>query len=130
MRAVNSHGHSKSSRVEKIIAMNAPSKPRDVQVSLDGTTMTVTWKSPKTDGGSPIVSYIVLANADGGLDFSCPQPKPATARSCQITGVAPGATYLVKLWASNFVDQLVDASPLIVGTGWGDTTKPVSVVVP
>jgi len=130
VRAVNSRGHSRSSRVEKIIAMNTPSKPRHVQASVNGNTITVTWKAPKTDGGSPIVNYIVLANADGGLNSSCPQPTPANARSCQITGVVPGTTYFVTLWASNFVAQPADASPLIVETGDGDTTKPVPVVVP
>ena len=130
VRAVNSRGHSKSSDVHKIIAVNSPSVPRDVRVSVEGTTITVTWKKPKTDGGSPITAYIALANADGGLDFSCPQPTPPTARSCQMTGVTPGTTYLVTLLADNHVEQPADASPMIVGTGWNVTTEPIPVVVP
>lgn len=130
VRAVNSRGHSKSSDVHKIIAVNSPSVPRDVRISVEGTTITVTWKKPKTDGGSPINAYVALANADGGLNFSCPQPTPPTARSCRMTGVTPGTTYLVTLFAENYVEQPADASPMLVGTGSGATTKPVPVVVP
>lgn len=130
VRAVNSRGHGKSSEVRKIIAVNAPSVPRDVKVGVEGTTITVTWKKPKTDGGSPITGYVALANADGGINFSCPQPTPATARSCQMTGVTPGTTYLVTLFAENYVEQPADASPMLVGTGWDVTTEPLTVVVP
>lgn len=97
--------------MQKIIAMDAPSKPRHVVATVRGTTITVTWKAPKTDGGSPIVEHYVLADADGGLNSSCSQPTPGTARSCTITGVVPGASYLVTLTASNFVEPTRIAIP-------------------
>lgn len=79
-------------------APTVPGTPTGVQAQPGGGSVTVTWKAPATDGGSPITSYVVTAVPGGA---SCTVAAPAT--SCTITGLTPGASYTFAVVARNLV---------------------------
>lgn len=132
VRAVNKAGHSKKSKTRSIIAVSAPSKPRSVKVVPDGSGVTVTWKAPKSDGGRPVLSYdVVAANDVKDLYAVCDNPVPdGAARSCTITGLVSGESYVLRMLASNYVEQPYDESPQIVGDGDSDFTTDLPFTAP
>lgn len=79
-------------------APQAPGSPTNVQGKPEGGTVTVSWRPPATDGGSPIISYTVTAVPGGA---TCTAIAPAT--SCTITGLTPGARYAFLVVARNAV---------------------------
>lgn len=81
-----------------------PSAPRDVAVTVKGTSVSVRWAAPSSAGAWPIVGY--TASTTPG-DFSC----VTAALSCTITGLAPGQTYKVTVRADSWagVGELSDA---------------------
>lgn len=81
--------------------------------------VTVTWRAPKSDGGRPVVSYDVVAASDVKDMYTvCSDPVPdGAARSCTLTGLEPGESYVLRMAASNLIDQPYDESPQIVGDG-------------
>lgn len=89
-------GHTTRSSVSTFVvtAAEAPSAPRDVVASAGGTSVTVSWAAPESDGGAPLEQYEVrLRNGntiavDGGV------------RTATFTGLAPGV-YSAKVVARN-----------------------------
>lgn len=88
-----------------------PSAPQDVTVSLTGTTATITWSAPASDGGSAITDYVVT-----GTPGSATCTAAAPALTCQITDLAEGTQYTFSVVADNAVGSSVPASaaPILV----------------
>lgn len=88
--------------------------------TASGTTATVTWEAPASDGGASIEDYTVTAyrasdNSNAGR--SCTTANGA-ARSCTVTGLPGGVRYYFKVTARNSA-----------GTGAASiATGPVSIV--
>ncbi len=95
VRAVNAVGSGDASDSADVTPAGPPSPPRSVTTSVRGTSATVTWQAPATDGGAPITGYVVTARP-GGLTCTT-----TGATSCVITGLAPGATYTFEVAAMN-----------------------------
>ena len=69
----------------------------------NGTTATVSWNAPSSDGGSAVLDYTVTAyrasdNSNSGR--SCTTPDGSTL-SCQVTGLTGGVEYYFKVTARN-----------------------------
>ncbi|MEY4227668.1 MAG: hypothetical protein RLZ84_260 [Actinomycetota bacterium] len=83
-----------------VLPLDAPSGPRDVVIeTADGRTATVSWSSPVSDGGSPLVRYTV-APSTGSCALSS-----NLATSCEVTGLTPGQSFSVAVRAVNSVGQ-------------------------
>ncbi len=52
-----------------------PGAPRDIKVTSSTDGITVSWKAPNKDGGSPVTNYIVKSDLQG---FSCDIAAPGT----------------------------------------------------
>jgi hypothetical protein len=128
VRAVNKKGHSKPSRMQTVIPVLGPSVPRDVAVTVVAGGVAVSWKAPKHDGGRPITGYHVVAANDDAQLFGFCDPS-GTARSCTITGLVPGTTYNLRMWAANYAEQAEDANPEVIGWTASDFTKDIPFVV-
>lgn len=82
------------------IPTTTPSAPRNPQVTADpGTTATVAWQEPRSNGGVAITSYTVTVSPSG----TCTASIAATSRvgSCTISGLTPGTTYTFTIVAVN-----------------------------
>ncbi len=75
-----------------------PSAPTALAVtpSADGTSATVTWSPPSSDGGSPVTGYQLTRTGAAPLDLG-----PVGTHTW--TGLTPGATYLFTVVAKNAV---------------------------
>jgi hypothetical protein len=70
-----------------------------------GTTATVSWPAPVSDGGSPVTDYNVTVSGEGG-PFTCTATPPA--RSCDVSGLIRGAEYEVEVEVVNGVGSSTD----------------------
>ena len=80
-----------------------PSSPTNLAVALDGTSATVSWTAPSSDGGTEISSYsVTLKNSDETKSCSA----PASATSCKIEGLTQGVDYSVEVIALSNQEKL------------------------
>jgi hypothetical protein len=89
--------------------VSAPAVPRKVAVKRHGTTLSVKWKAPASDGGRAITSYRVSAFALS-VSLKRPAKTPPTVtvttasgkqRSIRISGLRAGWLYEVTVQAVN-----------------------------
>ncbi len=78
---------------------SAPAPPRSLSVHIKGAKATLRWKPPASDGGSPIVSYTVVALAAGQAPAG--GTLPPSARSMVIDRIAANHLYTFKVVATN-----------------------------
>ncbi|MEI8126454.1 MAG: fibronectin type III domain-containing protein [Actinomycetota bacterium] len=96
--ASNANGQSPDSVVSNVILMSqAPAAPSGVVAIPDGTTATISWNPPSTDGGSQILSYTASSQ---GAAFSCTVNGDTT---CQIQNLVLGTSYSFSVIATNAV---------------------------
>jgi outer membrane protein OmpA-like peptidoglycan-associated protein len=95
VRAVNAVGGGAASDAADVTPAGTPDVPRSVQAVLHGTSATITWQAPASDGGSPVIGYVVTAQPGG---MTC---TTTGATSCTITGLAPRKSYTFQVVAVN-----------------------------
>ena len=71
-----------------------PSAPRNVSVSVKGTTATVKWAKPSSDGTWPVSGYTAFVMED---NQSC----NTEVLTCRLTDLEPGQTYNVGVTADS-----------------------------
>lgn len=98
VRAFSAVGPGPSSAPSPVLrAITVPGRTRAVAVVAGSRRLTVGWRAPVADGGSPIIGYVARA-APGGR--SCATDG---RRSCTITDLEPGTAYTVTVRARNAV---------------------------
>ena len=107
-----------------VMPLSAPSAPRDLSIeSPTGASARVSWRTPETDGGNAISSYVVTTN-NGTCTLSS-----ALSTACTINGLQSGIALTVSVRAVNNVGQSVAAtSSLTLPTVPGAPT--IGVMVP
>lgn len=106
IRAANKVGESEPANIADRITMKnpwtVPNPPRDPEiVDWTATTLSLTWKEPDSDGGSPITGYVVEYKekmASTWKSFYEPDPKK---RNAIISDLRTGAFYVVRVRARN-----------------------------
>ena len=83
-----------------------PSAPTDVAATAGDAKATVTWAAPTATGGSPITGYTVAAVEDASKICT---PTPATALTCEVTGLANGTAYTFTVTANNGTHTAISA---------------------
>ena len=73
-----------------------PTAPQSVAAKATGTTATITWRAPASDGGAPPSKYVVTA-APGGASVST----AGDVRTATITGLKANKSYTFKVVAVN-----------------------------
>lgn len=106
IRAANHVGESEPANINDRLTMknpwNVPNPPRDAEViDWTETTLSVQWKEPDSDGGSPITGYVVEYKEKMGSTWkSYVEPDP-TKLTTIIPELRTGATYVVRIRARN-----------------------------
>ena len=124
--AINAAGTGARSRPSNTVtplAAVAPGKPRSVSATAGNTSATVTWKSPASDGRSPVTGYRVLAQP-GAVEVTV----GGDARTATVSGLANGTRYRFVVAAVNSVGKGTDSERTgnVVPTV-GPPGKPASV---
>ena len=74
-----------------------PSAPTSLATSsITTTTATVSWTAPTDNGGSAITDYVVETSRDGTTWSAVPHTA-STSTSMNLSGLAPGTTYQVRV---------------------------------
>lgn len=76
-----------------------PGAPTGVLAAVKGSTATVTWIAPESDGGGAITGY-TATSTDGDLTCSA-APSAALVQSCSAPGARAGVTYTFTVSAAN-----------------------------
>jgi len=132
VRAVNSVGESQPMSA----AINLPDRPQPPSIRsvvIDVSTAVVEWAPPVSDGGQPIVGYLVYAVESGvraAAVASTPEARCATASTtCQIDNLDPTKKYVFTVRAVNTVGESDASDPLDPFTT-PTTTEAPSVTLP
>lgn len=121
--AVNAIGSSSPSNVATatILAVTAPSSPRNFYGFLSGTSAYLSWSTPSSSGGSVITGYEVSQSVDSGATWSLAASVVAPTRSARLDNLVGGTTYLFRVVARNAVgtstpSATVTLQPRVAGT--------------
>ena len=110
--AFNAIGQSVASEASPPAVPRAvPGKPTKVKAKRQGTTITVSWKAPKTNGGSKIRGYVT--KQENGKK-KCVRSKNKT--TCTFRKLTAGKTYAFAIQARN-----------LTGLGIPARTKPITI---
>ena len=84
---------------------NVPSEPRDLQAILKNGSVTLTWKSSKTNAGSPITSYLVYRGTtlESLVNYATIQVEDPL--EFIDTEVSKGTTYYYAIRAKNAIGE-------------------------
>lgn len=98
--AVNAAGAGAQSTAITATPFTTPTAPTSVAISLDDTSLNVSWAAPTSNGGSEITSYTATASPGG---FTC--TSPSNTFSCSIRGLNNGTQYTVSVTAKNLAGE-------------------------
>lgn len=89
------------------VTQTVPSAPIAVSAAAGNAQAVVSFSAPASNGGSPILGYVVTANPGGATGFvSGATPAPVT-----VIGLANGTSYTFTVHATNAVGDSAESSP-------------------
>ena len=87
--------------------LSAPSAPVWVHATAGNESIVVAWLAPHTNGGSPVTSYTVTANASG---VTLPAPCTTTTLTCTFSGLTDNVAYTFTVTATSLGGTSVASS--------------------
>ena len=101
--AVNSIGVGPASDVLSVTTLSTtPSAPTNLTKSgLASNSVSLGWGAPADAGGVSISNYKIEVSTDSGVTWRTIPHAASTARSINVTGLAPGTSYSVRVSAIN-----------------------------
>jgi fibronectin type 3 domain-containing protein len=103
--AVNAEGESDPGPVVTTRAYQVPDPPEDLMIERGDGQLTLEWKVPTSDGGTPILSFNLFRRSSSEEDYTLLLTLPAgTIRHVDDT-TTNGVEYFYRATASNFVGE-------------------------
>lgn len=82
----------------------APEAPEQLEVvNLEKDSVTLRWKKPKSDGGSPIINYILEKREEFKDDWSKVKQLDKYILTHEVTGLVPDKKYYFRVSAKNSI---------------------------
>ncbi|MEI7746358.1 MAG: fibronectin type III domain-containing protein, partial [Actinomycetota bacterium] len=105
--ATNAVGSSPASSASAaIIVAGKPSVVQNVQLRANSRSISVSWDAPADNGGSAVTGYLVSAStSESQVAAGTPCVGAATLRSCVVTGLTNGASYVISVTVTNRVGK-------------------------
>ena len=126
IRGVYAEGDGPISNQVTGIAGAVPSAPRNVNGTPQGSGILVSWAPPLSEGGGPVLAYLVVA-LPGGSRCSV----AGAETSCLFPGLTAGSDYSFTVYASNVIgDGLTGVSGIVQAPATTTTTAPPTTVRP
>lgn len=84
--------------------LDIPSVPANLAVTgtADGS-ISISWDAPRSDGGSPITGYLIETCKSGMRNWDKAGKVNATSAAFDISGLAAGEYYFIRVFAENQV---------------------------
>jgi alpha-tubulin suppressor-like RCC1 family protein len=130
VQAVNIVSGGPFSQVLTVSTLDVPGTPTALQVTgRTGTSVSLAWTVPTTDGGAAISDYTVEYSSTGGAPFTAWSHTASPATSATVTGLVQGATYTFQVSAVNSVGTGSPSSTItgVPYTAAGKPGTPVTV---
>ena len=105
--AANGLGEGLASESVLVTLLTKPPAPRGATATAGNGNAVVSWKAPKSDGGSPITSYDVRVLDDPAAPLPLPLPgcTVTDGTSCTVTGLTNGVSYSFVVTAQSAVGK-------------------------
>ncbi len=85
-----------------MLISDPPSTPRSLSVTdTQPNSITLKWKAPKTDGGSPVTQYVIDMKASDGTEFTEVGKVDGAILDYKVKGLTKGKDYLFQVKAEN-----------------------------
>jgi fibronectin type 3 domain-containing protein len=116
--AVNQAGEGQPSGGVPATPRTVPEAPAGLTATADNAKVTLSWKAPASDGGSPVERYNLYLGTTAHFTGRAPLAK-VTGTAAVVTGLANGTTYYFRVTAVNQAGEgqpsnEVPATPLTV----------------
>src|SRR5207249_5037376 len=82
-----------------------PSAPQNLQATAGTGSVTLTWQTPASDGGSPITNYRIFRSTSSGSETII--ATVGNVNSYTNTGLTAGTTYFYKVKAVNVLGSSI-----------------------
>ena len=116
--AVNSVGAGTfTTATTPVIPASLAGVPVDVVAARGNKLVTLTWKTPASNGGLAITDYVIQSSTDGGATWKTAADKVSPATTATVTGLVNGVSYMFRVAA-------------VTGVGTGAFGSPPATVVP
>ena len=73
--------------------------------NISDSGFSINWPTPADSGGSPVTNFTVELSRNNGQSWQSAKTGVSTSTSLNVTGAAPGTTYLIRIAAVNAVGQ-------------------------
>ncbi len=101
--AVNAAGQGTFVTTPSLVPVGSPSAPQQIRASDVNGSLLVTWRAPSTNGGSPILHYVVQASPNRGQTWRGIATLAPSTYSLSPTRLAGGVSYLFRVAALNSI---------------------------
>ncbi|MFB5607917.1 MAG: fibronectin type III domain-containing protein [Candidatus Nitrosomaritimum yanchengensis] len=104
--AINSEGTGQASTTSSATTLSVPtvpSKPKSLDTVVGDSFVTLTWEEPKSDGGEPIIDYVIEISKNNGDTWMVVDDGLSINTEFTVTDLDNYVVYLFRVYAINSV---------------------------